>query len=494
MKKSLQSLIDTLPYYQYIGEANPEISSVHMDSRDVSEHSLFICVRGFTVDGHAYAHEAVKRGAVALVAEEKLEVDVPVILVKDSKRAMALIANRFFDYPTLDMNLIGVTGTNGKTTTTHLIEKILNDANQRTGIIGTMYVRYGGEEKEVQNTTPESLPLQHTFNEMKKESVDTAVMEVSSHALEMGRVHGCHYDVAVFTNLSQDHLDYHETMEKYLHAKGLLFAQLGNGYSPKKNPLAVLNSDDPASTELLKMTAAPVIQYGIDNDSEIRAVNVKFDEGGSRFTVTTPEESIPVRLNMVGKFSVYNALAAIAAVRPSGIPLKEVIKSLEEINGVSGRVEKVTDDDSPFTVLVDYAHTPDSLENVLETINEFATGRVITVVGCGGDRDRTKRPQMARVTEEHSDYVLLTSDNPRSENPRQIITDMEEGMQGDQYTVIVDRKDAIFKAVNMASEKDVILIAGKGHETYQTIGNQTFDFDDRVIAKQAMEALSDEKA
>ncbi|MBM7095869.1 UDP-N-acetylmuramoyl-L-alanyl-D-glutamate--2,6-diaminopimelate ligase [Bacillus sp. H-16] len=491
---NLQSLLECLPSYEYIGNENPDIKSVHMDSREVTKNSLFICVRGFTVDGHSFFNDAVKKGAAALIAEEQLDTDVPVIVVKDSKRAMALLANRFYGYPTMDMNLIGVTGTNGKTTTAHLIEKILTDARKTTGMIGTMYTRFAGVEHPVQNTTPESLPLQKTFSEMKEAGVDTAVMEVSSHALEMGRVHGCHYNVAVFTNLSQDHLDYHETMEKYLHAKGLLFAQLGNGYYPEQKNLAVLNADDEASKDLLKMTAAPVIQYGVNNDAEIKAVDLVFDEGGSRFTVKTPEESAPVRLNMVGKFSVYNALAAIAAVRMSGIPLKDVIASLEDISGVSGRVEKVTTDNDPFTILVDYAHTPDSLENVLETIKEFATGRVFTVVGCGGDRDRTKRPQMARVAEKLSDMVFLTSDNPRSEAPEQILEDMKAGMKNDRYSVIVDRKEAIERAVREAGSRDVILIAGKGHETYQIIAGQTFDFDDRIVAKQALEALTDDKS
>ncbi|WP_026690000.1 UDP-N-acetylmuramoyl-L-alanyl-D-glutamate--2,6-diaminopimelate ligase [Alteribacter aurantiacus] len=490
----LKSLIECLPYYDYIGKEDPMIESVHMDSREVAQNGLFICVRGFTVDGHRFFKDAVNKGAVAIIAEERLDTEVPQILVKDSKRAMALIANRFFNYPTLNMHLIGVTGTNGKTTTAHLIEKILTDAKKETGMIGTMYTRFGGKELPVQNTTPESLPLQQTFNQMKEAGCNSVVMEVSSHALEMGRVHGCHYDVAVFTNLSQDHLDYHETMEKYLRAKGLLFAQLGNGYYPDQTTLAVLNGDDEASEELLKMTAAPVIQYAIEKDAEITAENLSFDEGGSRFVVKTPEESLPIRLNMVGKFSVYNALAAIAAVRPSGIPLSQVIKSLEEVRGVSGRIEKVTSDEDPFTVLVDYAHTPDSLENVLETINEFATGKVYTVIGCGGDRDRTKRPQMAKVADQQSDFVFLTSDNPRSEDPVQILEDMKAGMESDHYDVIVDRKEAIEKAVQRATAKDVVLIAGKGHETYQIIGEHTYDFDDRQVAKQALEALTNGNA
>ncbi|TMW73122.1 UDP-N-acetylmuramoyl-L-alanyl-D-glutamate--2,6-diaminopimelate ligase [Alteribacter natronophilus] len=491
MTKQLTSLLQLLPSYEYIGQNDPEIVSVEMDNRDVKTGSLFICVRGFTVDGHTFAPDAVSRGAAAVVTEEKLEVDVPQVVVKDSRRAMALIASAFYDYPTADLDLIGITGTNGKTTTSHLIEKVLADAGRKPGLIGTMYTRFDGQVQDVKNTTPESLPLQQTFHKMKDHGVTSAVMEVSSHALEMGRVRGVHYNVAVFTNLSQDHLDYHGTMERYLHAKGLLFAQLGNGYHQGKQPLAVLNSDDEAVEELLKMTAAPVITYGIENEADIRALEPSYDEGGASFTLKTPEKTLPVRLNMVGAFSIYNALAAIAAVRPFGVPLENAVKSLEEVHGVAGRMEKVTSPDDPFTVLVDYAHTPDSLENVLSAVRDFTRGRILTVVGCGGDRDRTKRPLMAGIAERLSDYVYLTSDNPRSEDPGAILNDMKEGMKGQEYTIITDRERAILTAVQEAGEKDVILIAGKGHETYQIIGDRTFDFDDRAVAREAVKALKE---
>ncbi|PYZ97923.1 UDP-N-acetylmuramoyl-L-alanyl-D-glutamate--2,6-diaminopimelate ligase [Alteribacter lacisalsi] len=489
MKKLLSDVISTLPSSEYIGKEDPEILSVEMDNREVKPGSLFICVRGFTVDGHTFAPDAVKRGAAALVTEERLDVNVPQVVVKDTRRAMAIIASAFFDYPTASMNLIGITGTNGKTTTSHLIEKVLADAGVNTGLIGTMYTRFDGRVQDVKNTTPESLPLQKTFYNMKEHGVETAVMEVSSHALEMGRVRGIHYDTAVFTNLSQDHLDYHGTMEEYLHAKGLLFSQLGNGYSADRQPLAILNGDDEATRKLLVMTAAPVLTYGIDSDADIKAADVVYDERGASFTVHTPEKALPVQLNMVGKFSVYNALAAIAAVRSTGIALEQVVKSLEEVRGVSGRMEKITDPHHPFTVLVDYAHTPDSLENVLTAIRGFARGKILTVVGCGGDRDRTKRPKMAGIAEKLSDYVYLTSDNPRSEDPVQILSDMEKGLKKDHYAIISDRRKAIEAAVREAGDKDVILVAGKGHETYQIIGDKTYDFDDRAVAKEAVEAL-----
>jgi UDP-N-acetylmuramoyl-L-alanyl-D-glutamate--2,6-diaminopimelate ligase len=321
---------------------------------------------------------------------------------------------------------------------------------------------------------------------MVEENVEVAMMEVSSHALDLGRVHGCDFDVAVFSNLTQDHLDYHHTMEDYRRAKGLLFAQLGNAYNHNRPKFAVLNADDAATEEYIKNTAATVITYGIDRESDIRATNIQITNNGTTFDLTTPTETVRVEMKLIGKFSVYNVLAATASCLVSGIPLSVIVEEIKVLEGVSGRFE-VVDAEQDFTVIVDYAHTPDSLENVLKTVKEFAKRNIYVIVGCGGDRDRTKRPIMARIAAEYSTQAILTSDNPRSEDPLAILKDMEEGLDTDNYVTIADRAEAIRYAVETAHADDVIVIAGKGHETYQIIGKKVFDFDDREVARKMIE-------
>jgi UDP-N-acetylmuramoyl-L-alanyl-D-glutamate--2,6-diaminopimelate ligase len=473
------------PYMSYKGE-NPEITSIVNDNRQVTAGSLFVCIEGYTVDGHDFAVSAAEKGAAAVLAQKELDLDIPVILVKNTRRAMAVLADAFYGQPSQKLHLIGITGTNGKTTTSHLIEKILADAGRKTGLIGTMYTKIGEQTFEVKNTTPESLTLQSTFKKMADSGADSAVMEVSSHALDEGRVHGCDFDVAVFTNLTQDHLDYHKTMDEYRRAKGLLFAQLGSAFNHERPKYAILNADDPASAEYEKSTAAHVLSYGIDHEADLRAVNIEMTSAGTAFDLSSPFGKHKVSLKMIGKFSVYNVLASIGAGVASGIPISKIIKSVEEVKGVSGRFETV-DAGQNFSVIVDYSHTPDSLKNALETVKQFAQKRIFAVVGCGGDRDRSKRPIMAEIACQYSTDPIFTSDNPRSEDPLQILRDMEEGAKGEKYKTIVDRKEAIHYAVKNAGEGDVILIAGKGHETYQQIGNQVFDFDDRQVAKEAIE-------
>jgi UDP-N-acetylmuramoyl-L-alanyl-D-glutamate--2,6-diaminopimelate ligase len=482
LHKLLKNLHLLVPYQG----ADPEITSIENDNRKVQKGSLFICIKGYTVDGHDFAESAVKSGAVAILAERPLLLDVPVILVKDTMRAMAVLADAFYEQPTNQLHLIGITGTNGKTTTSHLIEKIFADAGQKTGLIGTMYTKIADKTIETKNTTPESLTLQKTFKQMVEADVDIAVMEVSSHALDLGRVHGCDYDVAVFTNLSQDHLDYHKTMDEYKRAKSLLFAQLGNTFNYHKPKFAILNADDPASDMYSRSTAAHVITYGIDNKADIQAENIQMTSSGTQFDLIVQTEKYPIRMQLIGKFSVYNVLASFAASVVSGIDIKKVIQSIESVEGISGRFELVNAGQD-FTVIVDYAHTPDSLENVLKTIQHFAKKKVYVIVGCGGDRDRTKRPLMAQIACQWATDPILTSDNPRSEDPLAILKEMEAGVQGAAYRLIPDRKEAIQTAIREASEGDVILIAGKGHETYQIIGNAVHDFDDRLVAREAIE-------
>ncbi|WP_462409943.1 UDP-N-acetylmuramoyl-L-alanyl-D-glutamate--2,6-diaminopimelate ligase [Neobacillus sp. Marseille-QA0830] len=482
LKQLLKSLHPLTPY----SGSDIEITSIENDNRKVTPGSLFICIKGYTVDGHDFAESAVQNGAAAILAERPLALEVPVIIVKDTMRAMAVLADAFYGQPTKKLHLIGITGTNGKTTTSHMIEKIFFDYGQKTGLIGTMYTKIAGKIMETKNTTPESLTLQKTFYQMAEEGVQTAVMEVSSHALDLGRVHGCDYDVAVFTNLTQDHLDYHKTMEEYRWAKSLLFSQLGNTYDTNQPKFAVLNADDPASEMFKKAAAAHVVTYGIDSSADIRAININMTASGTRFDIVQGGEKHPIKINLIGKFSIYNVLASISAALVSGIPIREIIPSLEGLEGVAGRFELVQAGQE-FTVIVDYAHTPDSLENVLNTVRQFAKKRIFTVVGCGGDRDRTKRPLMAQIACRLSTDPIFTSDNPRSEDPIAILNEMEAGVQGETYQVIPDRKEAITSAVNQASAGDVILIAGKGHETYQIIGQTVHDFDDRLVARKAIE-------
>ncbi|WP_174733836.1 UDP-N-acetylmuramoyl-L-alanyl-D-glutamate--2,6-diaminopimelate ligase [Mesobacillus harenae] len=483
--KLLELLEHLHPFVDYKGE-DPEITSIENDNRTVIPGSLFICIKGYTVDGHDFADSAVKNGAAAVIAERELSLNVPVIVVRDTVRTMAVLADAFYGQPSHSLHMIGITGTNGKTTTSHLIDKILMDSGIKTGLIGTMYTKIGNHTYEVQNTTPESLKLQKTLKQMVDEKVSSVVMEVSSHALAYGRVHGTDYNVAVFTNLTQDHLDYHKTMDEYRKAKGLLFAQLGNSFSHKHPKFAVLNADDPASDEYRQMTSAHILTYGIDNDADFRAVKIKMTASGTSFDLVSPTGIQKVTIQLIGKFSIYNVLASVSAAYVSGIPINQALASVASVQGVSGRFELV-DAGQDFSVIVDYAHTPDSLENVLKTVKQFAEKKIFVIVGCGGDRDRTKRPLMAKIACEYATDSIFTSDNPRSEDPEQIVRDMEEGALEGQYIKIIDRKEAIKYAVNRATTGDVVLIAGKGHETYQQIGDYVYDFDDRIVAKQAIE-------
>ncbi|MDO3409208.1 UDP-N-acetylmuramoyl-L-alanyl-D-glutamate--2,6-diaminopimelate ligase [Saccharibacillus sp. CPCC 101409] len=492
----LKQLASQLTGARLIGSGETECTGIEIDSRKVKAGDLFICLPGFTVDGHDYAKQAEESGAAALVVQRELDTDLPQLLVRDSRTVMAVLANVFYNEPSRRMRLIGVTGTNGKTTTSYLIERIMQDHGVKTGLIGTIQMRYDGEVFPMSGTTPESLGLQRSFADMAERGVECCVMEVSSHALEQGRVKGTDYRTAIFTNLSQDHLDYHHTMEEYRAAKGLFFARLGNRLplEPSERKYAVLNADDDASEYFRKITAAEAVTYGVENDCDVRASRIQITAKGTSFHVDTFRGSADVQLRMVGKFNVYNALAAITAALIEGVELERIKASLESVAGVDGRVEAV-DAGQPFAIVVDYAHTPDGLENVLRTVCEFAEKRVLCVFGCGGDRDRTKRPIMGRIAAKYSDLAFVTSDNPRTEDPDAILKDIEAGLIEDgvdpgKYTLIVDRAEAIRRAVEEAQPGDVVLIAGKGHETYQLVGKQVLDFDDRIVAAEAVRGVA----
>ncbi|WP_337098617.1 UDP-N-acetylmuramoyl-L-alanyl-D-glutamate--2,6-diaminopimelate ligase [Paenibacillus sp. YIM B09110] len=488
-------LAELLITARLIGDGEIAPTGIASDSRKVENGQLFICLSGSKTDGHLHAPEAVRRGACAIVAERELDIDIPQLIVKDSRHAAAVIADHYYGYPSRAMKLIGVTGTNGKTTTTYLIEQILQDQQQPTGVIGTIEWRYGSRAFEVSGTTPHSIELHRYLAEMRDAGTAYCAMEVSSHALAQGRVKGCRFRTAVFTNLTQDHLDYHQTMESYAAAKGLFFSRLGNTFTAdgSERTYAVLNADDEASAYFSKLTSADVVTYGIDHEADVRASNVRITASGTTFHVSTFRGEIDISLQMAGRFNVYNALAAISAALIEGIELSRIKASLEAIPGVPGRIESVHAGQD-FAVIVDYAHTPDGLENVLLAIRQFAEKRVLCVFGCGGDRDRKKRPIMGAIAAAYSDYVLVTSDNPRTEERFMILKDIEVGLReavisSNKYELIADRKAAIEKAVEMASPGDVVLIAGKGHEHYQEIEGVKHPFDDRSVARDAIRRL-----
>lgn len=494
----IKQLLSTLtPYYNYSEAwADIEITSVVMNSKLAGPGSLFVCIEGAKTDGHLFAEQAVSQGAVLILAQKPLKLDVPVIIVPDTRRALALLAVAFYENPTQRLRLIGVTGTNGKTTVTHLLEQIFDQPGRTTGRIGTVGVRIGNSLTEVNNTTPESVELQSYFAEMVAQKCEYAFMEVSSHAIQMGRVRGCDFQALIFTNLTQDHLDHHGTMEEYKRVKGLAFAQLGNTYQPNRPKYAILNADDPATPYYKEITPAHTLTYGIDAvHVDVRATNIQMDHQGTRFLVESFKGQEEFNVGLLGKFNVYNLLSAITAGLIEGLSLSEMKEKLRHVQGVRGRVERV-DLGQDFTVIVDYAHTPDSLENVLTTVSEFAEQKIICVVGCGGDRDRTKRPIMAQISCRHADYSIFTSDNPRTEDPQQILADMVAGLDQEKehkYTTIVDRRTAIVEAIAQAGSGDVVIIAGKGHETYQQIQDQKLHFDDCEVAAEALAARLKQK-
>jgi UDP-N-acetylmuramoyl-L-alanyl-D-glutamate--2,6-diaminopimelate ligase len=471
------------------GDPGVEVRGLAYDSRYVQPGDLFMTWRGLVHDGHAFVGEALARGAVACLVEKPGVVPPPAaeVFVPDARPAIARVAARFFGHPTRQLRLVGVTGTKGKTTTAFLCREALATLGP-CGLIGTVTAVVGGVNRQVARTTPEATDLQRTFREMVDAGDRYCVMEVSSHALALHRVDACEFDAAVFTNLGRDHLDLHGTQEAYREAKARLFAMLGE---PREKPpavAAVVNADDPAGEVMARRAAAPVVTYGFGEAAAVRGENLLVEPDGLRMRVAFPGGVQPVRLRLTGRFNAYNALAAFAVGLAFGAAPEAVAAALGRLAGVPGRFERIPGS-QPFTVVVDYAHTPDSLRNVLETAREFAAGRVIAVFGAGGDRDRTKRPLMGEVAARLADLVILTSDNPRSEDPLAILDDIAAGVRrvpGAAWRVVADRRDAIFAAVGEAREGDVVLIAGKGHETYQIFRDRTVHFDDREVASEAL--------
>lgn len=503
----LSALLKKLPGCKLHGDASVEISGVTCDSRAVKAGALFFALRGVTSDGHRYISAALESGASAVVLEDASFAPAghPWVQVPEGRQAMAQMAAEFYGQPTAALPLIGITGTNGKTTTTYLIEAIMNAAGMPAAVLGTISYRFGSMAIEASHTTPESTELQAAFRKLADAGAKGFVMEVSSHALEQRRVDGCCFDVGVFSNLTRDHLDYHKTMESYLAAKKRLFAELLRPDAVKPVRRAVINMDDACGAELAAAAVCPVISYAASHAADVYAKDCTLTVDGISGTLVTPKGQTVFVSRLLGRFNLYNILAAAAAAVALDIPLDAIKKGIEGHARVPGRMERV-ENDKDIAVLVDYAHTGDALENVLSTVREVAAGRIITVFGCGGDRDPGKRPIMGRIAAEMSDLAIVTSDNPRTEQPLVIMEQIHEGIKllglqmynpeelqsgfGQKgYAMVENRRDAIRLAVQAARPGDVVMLAGKGHEDYQIIGTVKHHFDDREEAAKAFKEV-----
>ena len=470
------------------GDAN--ITGITYDSRQIQSGWLFVAMQGGAFDGHKFIDSAIRSGAAAIIAERDVPgVSVPCVVVPDGRKAMGEISAPFFGYPSRKLKLIGVTGTSGKTTVTHLIQSIFNASGRPAGLIGTLGARIGDELLETKHTTPESVDLQRMLAHMVDRGVQVVAIEASSHGLFQGRTMGCEFDCGVFTNIARDHLDFHGTVEAYLDAKLILFRDY-----PKKSAKAfhaVINADDTAYDKVCKATHGSVLSFGVDHREQLGATNIKVTDHSVEFDMTFEQHVMPVRLEIGGFFNVYNALAAAAAAKELGLDWDTIVRGLAFAHRVPGRFESV-DCGQDFGVIVDYAHTPDELENVLQTAKGLTKNRLIAVFGCGGDRDKGKRPIMGRIGVNLADLAVVTSDNPRSEDPEAIIADVLTGIsEGERSRVTIqpDRRKGICAAIAMAQPGDVVVVAGKGHEDYQIFADRTIHFDDREVARESLTDL-----
>ena len=483
MIKKLSELALLIPDAQIVGE-DVEVSGIEHDSRKVTTKNLFVCMEGAHVDGHNFIPQATDKGAVAVLTTRKNFTppeNISALIVPDMLNALAVIVPYFYDYPSRKMRVIGITGTNGKTTTSYLLREIFTCAGFKVGLIGTIQNLIGEESFPVRNTTPNVIDLQKIFVEMLDKNIQVVVMEVSSHTLAENRVAGVEFDTAIFTNLTQDHLDFHLTMENYLRAKAKLFDAVSRR-GRKQNKHAVINVDDAASTEILKHCLCETITYGIKNPANLRGTELDIRSDGMTISLIP---HFPISLKITGIFNVYNVLAAVGAATAEDINPEIIKRALENFKSVPGRFERIFST-APFEVIVDYAHTPDGVKNVLETAAQIVKGKIITVVGCGGDRDHGKRAIMGKTASELSDILIITSDNPRTEDPEKILDDIEVGIGKKNHERIADRQAAIFRAIELAKAGDVVLILGKGHETYQILNTGKIHFDDREVALEAI--------
>ena len=511
----LSTLIDDLKtrrkVMEIIGSVDKKIKKIVYDSRQAEPGSLFVCIEGFKNDGHDYIDDALSRGAVAVVVEKELSdycQELTYIQVADSREALSLVAACFYDYPHQDVKLIGVTGTNGKTTTTYLLKGIFEEAGYNCGLMGTINIKIGNEEFAADRTTPESLDIFRYLHMMKQENIDFVFMEVSSHALQLKRVAGMEFDGAIFTNISQDHLDFHSSLDDYAAIKSQLFQQL----MPQGK--AAINRDDSFAGMMEKACNGEYYTFALENNADYRAENITLKARGSSFVIKRNNQKameLKCRLNISGLFNVYNAMGAAVCAFAFNISGDKIVSGLEKIEGIPGRFELVNLGQD-FNVVVDYAHTPDGMENVLSTASSLIEGRLLIVFGCGGDRDREKRPLMGQIGVQYGDVCFITSDNPRSESPLQIMEDIISGIEDEEinlseelssegrwervddnknidYKVIPDRRQAIIEAIRQANSGDMVMIIGKGHETYQIFDDRVIDFDDRQVSREALNSL-----
>src|SRR6266481_6040598 len=484
----LKTLIAAIPIRHVIGTLDRTVESIVYDSRRVQRNGLFVALRGETSDGHEFIGQAVDKGASVIVTErDEQHSRVTCLLVENTRNVLADLSANFYGHPARKLTLAAVTGTNGKTTTTFLIKHICEKAGLRCGLIGTVRYEIGERVLPAIRTTPESLDLQELLAQIVNAGCRAAAMEVSSHALAQDRARGLEWDVAVFTNLTQDHLDFHGTMESYFDSKAKLFAQLGS-QQKKPKPVAIVNVDDRYGEQLLDRIGkrVAVVTYGMSVRADFRASNYRVEFSGTSYQLDAHRKSYLVRVPLIGRFNVANSVAALAAANALGISLREAVLSLGESPQVPGRLELVPAK-RQFQVFVDYAHTPDALGNVLKTLRELEPHRLIAVFGCGGNRDRQKRPLTAEMADRLADYSIITSDNPRKENPSAIIAETEKGFRSNHYEKIVDRTEAINRAVALAGPRDIVLVAGKGHENYQEFADYTIPFDDIQVARRAIE-------
>lgn len=469
-----------------------EVSGISDNSQKVEPNYIFVAVKGNKVDGHLFISDAIEKGAKAIIAEQLPEnfKGIVKIQVPDTRVILGRLAHAFYGYPSNKMKIVGVTGTNGKTTITFLIESVLKQAGHNPGVIGTIEYRYNNEKIDAPNTTPSPLVLSELMYKMEQSGIDYVVMEVSSHSIEQKRIEGIDFCLGVFTNLTPEHLDYHLNMQEYMRVKGLFFSQ----YVKKEEcGIAVFNADDEAGIKYYENFERKKFSYSIDNDADYKAVNIEYGQKGIKFDIQYNDEIIHIDSSLIGKFNIYNMLAAYAACRAMWID-NEVIKvGLEKVDSVPGRFQSI-DAGQDYNVVVDYAHTPDALSRVLTSARAICKGKLIAVFGCGGDRDKTKRYVMGKEAGDMADFAIITNDNPRSEDPEVIAKSIEGGvldssLNKENYKIILNRYDAIFYAINMARKDDLILIAGKGHEDYQIIGAQKMDFDDRLVAYEILKKM-----
>jgi UDP-N-acetylmuramoyl-L-alanyl-D-glutamate--2,6-diaminopimelate ligase len=488
---NLRDLIKGLSCETITGRKDLEIEGIDSDSRKIGRGYLFVAISGYRDDGCNYIDAALDKGAVAVVTEKSMNLPdhVTVIKVKDSRTALAKLSSNYYKNPSHDMHLIGITGTSGKTTTTYLIKSIMEESGLKCGIIGTMGNIINKEVVKTGNTTPESLIIQKYLYEMLKSGTEYCAMEVSSHSIFLKRIEYCEFEIGLFTNLSRDHLDFHKTMDDYFEVKSRLFY--------KTNKYNIVNLDDEYGRRLIEKiedSKVPLLTYGFDAKGDIFATDVKYSLNGVNFLLNTPKGSIPINFNIPGKFSVYNSLAAASCAYAYNIDLDNIKKGLEKVQGVKGRFE-IVPTKRDFSVIIDFAHTPNELENLLTLIDEFAQGRKVVVFGAGGNRDKTKRPIMGEVVANHCDLPIVTSDNPRDEDPEKIIDDVIVGVKKvtDNYIKIIDRREAIKYAVENAKPNDIIILAGKGHETYTIIKGKKLPFDERKIVEDTLKELNHER-